>query len=71
VLCLLTNELYFYLSFVITFDLPLILSNLYRACSFFTNLDLLYIKRVRYLPENIPMYTAHVYFLRILTFLYR
>jgi hypothetical protein len=40
----------------------------YRACSFFTNLDLLHRWCVRYLPENIPLYTAHVHFLRISTF---
>jgi hypothetical protein len=35
VLPLLTNELYCYLSCVITFDLPSYLSNVYRAHSFF------------------------------------
>jgi hypothetical protein len=34
----------------------------YRARSFFKNLDLLYKERARYLPENIPQYTAHVHF---------
>jgi hypothetical protein len=40
-------------------------SDVYRACLFFTNLDLLYRQRVRYLSKNALMYTAHVYFLEI------
>jgi hypothetical protein len=37
-----------------------------RMFIFFTNLDILYRYRARYLPENIPVYTAQSHFLPIL-----